>query len=336
MRTPLRRLVVLWADQLAGHWVEDVIVETTDLPPPNVEAYHLRNLIPHISSLIKDGIWVRHPYNRGECWSGPAQRYITLGSYTSSDGIHIVKSFKQRYPDLKTAFFIRWTQKYMRGELFDFSASTDNIVKKGTPDERLLSDYVMPWMKENEGWGFVHVHLDDHDRTASNKGTQVFVPNPHSPYEDKHHHLTEYLDPNVGRVVEFLKDEGWWPQTFLIFCSDHGYHLGCDAKSEHFEPEDGPSRSPNLCWNHAPPYDCHVWDFRAKEPLEKLSQCCRRITMIISGGALDKKFRGKEIETAEIIDIPATIADMCSLPYRCEGSSLLKKRGRCANATRCE
>jgi len=320
----MRRVVILWLNQLAGHWVEDVIVETTGLPPPNVEAYHLQGLIPHISSLVKDGLWIRHPFNRGECSTGPAQRYITLGSYTSMEGRHIVESFKIRYPDLRTACFISWTQRHIQGELFDFCASTDNILKEGTPDERLLSDYVMPWMKENDDWGYVHIHLDDHDSTAGSKGTPVFVQNPSSPFEDKHHHLTNYLDRDVGRVVEFLKDERRWSQTFLVLCSDHAYHLGCDAVSQDLKPEDGPSRSPNYCWNHVPPYNCHLWDFQAKKPLEKPSECCQRITMIISGGALDKEFRGRQVETAEITDIPATIADIFSLPYRCEGSSIIK------------
>jgi hypothetical protein len=226
---------------------------------------------------------------------------------------------------LKTASFISWTHRYIGGDLFDFSASTENIIQEGISDEKILNDFVMPWMKKNEDWGLIYLHLDDHDHTATNKGTPVFVSNPAFATADKHHHLVEHVDLNVSKVVDFLKKEGWWNETFLVLCSDHAYHLGCDAKSKDFEPEDGPSMSPNFCWNHLPPYDCHVWDFIAKKPLEKLSHCCRRITIILGGGALNNKLRGRIIEKAEIIDIPATIADICSLSYQCEGSSLLGK-----------
>ncbi len=317
MRRNDKRVMLILVDQLAGHWAQGVLVESTGLPPPNVEGYHIQGLIPHISYLIEEGIWVRHPYNMGECATGPAQEYITMGSYKSKRESQHIANFLRTHLSLKTAFFEEWTSKYVRGYLFDFEASTDNhIIPPYTSDEELLERFVMPWMKNNEDWSFVFVHLDDHDYTLP----PVYVPRPTFSTEDKHHHLVDHVDKNIAQIINFLKKEGWWTETFLILCSDHAYHLGCDI-----DPPMGLSRSTNFCWGHSPPYDCHIWDFKANKPSKKLSQCCRRITFILSGGAVDEKLRGKQIQTAEIIDIPATIADIYSLPYPSDGESILKK-----------
>lgn len=329
MKENNRRVMLVLVDQLAGHWVEDVLVKSTGLPPPNVEEYHIQGLIPHISELIEEGVWVRHPYNMGECWTGPGQQYIVMGSYKSKKDSHHIAQFLKRYdPSSKTAFFEEWTSKYVRGDLFDYSADTDNgLVPNGTLDDELLENFVMPWMKKNEGWSFLFVHLDDHDYGPS--PTPVFVPDPVFPTEDKHHHLVDHVDPNIGRITDFLKKEGLWDETFVIICSDHAYHLGCDIESDNFlgitRSRYGPALSTNYCWGHPEPYDCHVWDFKTGKPSEKLSQCCRRVTFILSGGALDEKFRGKQIEKAEIIDIAPTIADIFSLQHPSEGESILKK-----------
>ncbi len=37
---------------------------------------------------------------------------------------------------------------------------------------------------------------------------------------------TSYMDANVGRIVQALKDNGLYEKTIIVFWSDHGYHLG--------------------------------------------------------------------------------------------------------------
>lgn len=37
---------------------------------------------------------------------------------------------------------------------------------------------------------------------------------------------TSYLDSNVGRIFEALKETGLYDSTIIVFWSDHGYHLG--------------------------------------------------------------------------------------------------------------
>ena len=37
---------------------------------------------------------------------------------------------------------------------------------------------------------------------------------------------TSYLDHNVGKLIQALKEHGLYENTIIIFASDHGYHLG--------------------------------------------------------------------------------------------------------------
>ena len=62
----MKRVFYLIIDQLAGHWEESIKIEGTNLPPVNVKGYHEMGLIPNLSYLIENGLWVRRPWNRGD------------------------------------------------------------------------------------------------------------------------------------------------------------------------------------------------------------------------------------------------------------------------------
>ena len=47
---------------------------------------------------------------------------------------------------------------------------------------------------------------------------------------------------------------------------------------------------------------------------------------MISGGALDEEFKGKILKHCEIIDVAATISDILDVPYKCEGTSIFKRK----------
>jgi len=47
---------------------------------------------------------------------------------------------------------------------------------------------------------------------------------------------------------------------------------------------------------------------------------------MISGGALDEEFKCKVLKHCEIIDVAATISDILDIPYKCEGTSILKRK----------
>ena len=391
------RVFAVMMDQLAGHWAEGVKIQATGFPPPNVEGYHQLGLIPNISSCIRNGLWVRRPWNRGICSTIQVSRYVTYGVYSHKGGEHIVHAVKSQHPTVKTAAFSNWQWDHavyyahpnynIGAQHFDYNFSTYSQImeelkerlpnltgealkeaysvedlsseqlnylkrsglsgedlelekaylveckrraaeKRAEPlsDHDLLHQHVMPWMRENRDWGMIYMHWVDHDNTTA----PAFVENPTHPFDDKHHHLTDYVDKNVGELVQFLKRENFWEDTYLILFSDHGYHLGCTAP-------DAQEMGQDFCANHMFPHDCFVWDYEKGKRTKRYSGGCRRIFIAISGGALSPDLRGRQVKEgeiidhlydpvdAEIIDIPATIADIYGVPYGGEGESILSK-----------
>jgi arylsulfatase A-like enzyme len=126
-----------------------------------------------------------------------------------------------------------------------------------------------------------------------------------------------HLDEIVAEMIEFISEDGGWDRTLIVIASDHGYHAGCTtAKAKG-------AKSANYCADHPTPYDCFVYDFAKDRPTEVRSDCARRTTCIISGGALAPALRGSIVEKAEIIDVAPTVADAMGVPFPCEGRSLL-------------
>ena len=349
----LPRVLVLMIDQLSGHWVDGVKIKATGFPPPNIEDYHQLGFIPNISDCIQNGIWVRHPWNRGICETRYVSRYIVSGTYADEGGEHIISAIKTIFPGMKTASFSNWEwdvfdpQYNIGPENFDFnytlykwlSEKLGMECSKGLPppaeyweerrkrkragwkerkiqfsDCNLLHQYVIPWMRENKDWKVVYMHWVDHDGTHC----PAFVETPKDPYDDKHHHLTDYVDKNVGELVRFLKSEGFWEEMYLIIFSDHGYHLNCDAPEAQQYGQD-------FCSDHALPHDCFVWDYQRNRSTQVRSDCCRRIFMLITGGALTPNLRGQQMRESEIIDIPSTVAHIYGIEYSGEGQSILER-----------
>ncbi|MGQ9629405.1 MAG: hypothetical protein ACUVXI_03695 [bacterium] len=311
------RVLLLIVDQLAGHWAEGVVVPSTGYPPPNVEGYYRAGLLPRIGEFLEQGIWVRHPYNMGKCETRGGLKYLMTGSY--SEGDTLIRAVREHCGGgACTAAFATtpWVTEYFHA---DYRCELPSYY----PDEPTLFDYALPWLEANPDWRFVILYLPEHDLTATDGGLPVYVDSPKNYLDDKHHHLVDRVDSFVGATVDFLKEKGWWDGTYLLLCSDHAYHLGCDAVSSHFSPNDGPRRSRDLCWNHVPPHDCLVWDFVGGKASSEASNCCRRVTFALGGGALPKRLRGVNLESAEIIDVPATIASLLGVSFSCDGRSIL-------------
>ncbi len=111
------------------------------------------------------------------------------------------------------------------------------------------------------------------------------------------------LIPNFSHLI----DSGRWEEVYIVIASDHGYHLGYSVAA-------GMGVKTNN-------WSCGI--FRGSKSTGGYSGGPRRITFILSGGTLDKKYRGKTIEEAEIIDVIPTIAELLEVPYKCRGKSIL-------------
>ena len=302
-------------DQLAGHWCEGVLVDPNELiPPANITDYHERKLIPNFSYLIDNGVWVKRPWNRGICDTIHGMKYLSTGSYDMEVNIGFFEYVKETLNDVKVAVFttLPWA---MRGYFYvpDYMVSLPPYYGPYYDDYMIWSLFVKPYLLRERNWNIVHFYLAINDMVSYCPSYSKHNPHPKS---SKHAYLL-YLDKLIGEIVEFLHNMGYWKDTIFVIASDHGYHLGCNVC------RDLGFRTVNWCCDHPKPYDCYVWDFKQERRTDRYSGGPRRITFILSGGALDEEFRGRVIEEAEIIDVIPTIAKLMDIEYHTKGKSIL-------------
>ncbi len=99
------------------------------------------------------------------------------------------------------------------------------------------------------------------------------------------------LDGNVGRLVEVLKETGYYDNTVVIYTSDHGCHF----KTRNLEYK----RSPHDSATHTP--------------------------LVIGGGAF--KYRGVQERLVSLIDLPPTLLELggIEVPREFKGISILSQ-----------
>jgi len=321
-----KRCFILILDMLAGHWAEDVIVPATDLPPPNVIGYVKEDKLPNFQECIEKGIFV-YAWNKGICNTFYGQKYLASGTYKISsismdeqkiekkDKETILSTCKRTYPEGKVASFgsDAWMQT-------GWWKAPDATYGWGSYfSDFLTMEYCFKWMLENPEWKMVLLYLAQYDKTGN---CPVFKKDA-SYTEDKHHSLLQ-LDKYLWMVKTFLKEKGWWDETYLFIGSDHGCHYGCNVAVE-----EGRKRGireeclSNYCSNHQEPHNCYLWNFEKKEVTDKRIDGCRRITFIISGGALSNNMCGKIVQYGEIIDFAPTIAKLMKIDFLSEGKSVI-------------
>jgi len=329
------RVFLLVIDQLAGHWVEGVKVYE-NFPPANVEGYHQLDLIPNFSALINEGLWIRRPWNRGVCDTPHGMKYLATGSYKR--GGYWIFNYENSgmgyYPEpkIEDKGLFEVAQRQYGGRIKIAVFTTDCWTHKGYfyvptnnmhalpgsyPDELMWRDFALPWLEKNQDWDVIHMYFPVNDKVSFCPSYNVPPLRDSFPTSSKHAYLL-YLDQLVGEIVNYLKFKQYWNETYMIIASDHGYHLGCSTAKKFG------ATSVNQCLDHPAPHDCVVWDFENNKPTNIRSDCTRRITFIVSGGALSEKNRKKVIDEAEIIDVAPTIADILGVDYECEGKSVLR------------
>jgi len=336
----MKRVFYLIIDQLAGHWEESVKIEGTSLPPVNVKGYHEMGLIPNLSYLIENGLWVRRPWNRGDCNTRSGMRYLATGRYAPP-------LYGKDYWDSRNAYtsedlegFFEYAKMYLGGEFrcLVFSSwfqrgyfyTPDMIVNPYSerridlgntllwPDLKLWRNFIRPYLDDFPDFNLVHVYFPTFDFVC---GCPSYLKENFHPLSSKHAYML-FLDELIGEIIGYLQAKKLWDETYFVIASDHGYHLGCTVAKQMG------AKTNNWCCGHQPPWDCEVWDFQNDRSTGIYSGGPRRITFILSGGGLEEEYRGKFIEEAEIIDVIPTIAHILDIPYKCEGRSILKLKPR--------
>lgn len=329
----MKRIFYLIIDQMAGHWADGVKVEG-DYPPVNIRDYHRMGLIPNFSSLINSGVWVERCWNKGICDTPHGMKYLASGCYNKG----AFWSFGGKgnfYPgDEKEEGFFEFAKKNYPDKIWATVFTTDYWIAKGYfyvpqdmhslsssfPDEPMWRDFALPYLQRTPSWNLFHLYFPTNDGVSFCPSYQKHV-YPFSPslrHSSKHSYIL-FLNVLIGEIVEFLKSKNWWDETYFIIASDHGYHLGCSVAHQMG------IKIKNWCCDHPAPHDCEIWDFEKNESTGIYSAGPRRTTFILSGGALEEKYRGKIVPEAEIIDVIPTIARLMNIDYKCEGKSILER-----------
>ncbi len=322
------RAFILIFDMLAGHWNEGVTVPSTQLPPPNVMGYVKKGKLPAFGESVEQGIFI-YAWNKGNCCTSYGQKYLASGTYdvqvepAGSPYVRLVKGMeretilyacKKQYPGGKVAAFgsDAWMQS-------GWWKAPDATYGWGSYFSDLLTAQTsFKWMMSNPNWKMVLLYLAQYDLTGH---CPVYRKNS-ARWQDKHHSII-YIDKLLWIVVDFLKENGWWDETFLFIGSDHGCHYGCEvAVNEGRNRGIQEHELINYCSDHQPPYECRQWDFGKNMPSDKTVNCAQRITFVVSGGALDKDLRNKTVPYAEIIDFAPTIAKFMGVEFSACGKSI--------------
>ena len=139
-----------------------------------------------------------------------------------------------------------------------------------------------------EGW----IPPYEHTLPGATSVFQKFTDQDKREFLRSYYACTSFMDAQVGKVLNTLKEEGLMENTIIVFMGDHGYHLG-----EH------------EWWNKV-----------------TIFEKGQRAPFIIYNG--DEKVAGMETNAMmEFIDIYPTLAEMCDLgkvPSHLEGKSFKK------------
>jgi len=333
----MKRIFFLIIDQLNGHWEESVKIEGTNYPPVNIAGYHKLGLISNFSYLINNGIWIKKPWNKGNCNTIAGMKYISTGYYLEKKYFESQNIRPCYYYDKKekyTSFPVAIQQHYKKynkiliGGIFGYFPWTDDFLfddcysvccpwnlnpNLNHRDDAMIKNYVFPWLKNNCDWSLTIAYLQGLDEIGD-KGCPSYKKS--NNFKASKHSYIKYIDRIIGEIIAFLKRKNFWEETYFIIASDHGAHLGCSVLAQ------SGIRTNNWFYNHQKPWDCEVWDFKNNKSTKIYSGGPRRITFIISGGSLEKKYKGKYIEEAQIIDIAPTIAHLANVPFKCEGKDI--------------
>ncbi|MBN1444551.1 MAG: sulfatase-like hydrolase/transferase [Candidatus Omnitrophica bacterium] len=324
-----KKALIVVFDMLAGHWDKSIVVPSTGLQPPNVMGYVKAGKLPAFRECIEQGVFV-YSWNNGNCNTPYGQKYLASGTYKvkaeamngsfcqlteGMDRKTILNACKEQYPAGKVASF--GSDAWMQSGWWKAPDATYGF--GGYFSDFLTTQYCFKWMTENPDWKMTLLYLAQYDLTGNCPvyKKDVFYT------EDKHHSLL-YLDKILWMIIELLKESGWWNETLLFIASDHGCHYGCETAVEEGRSRGIPEKSlSNYCSNHQPPYDCRQWDFKNNTVTNKKSNCCRRTTFMINGGALPQDLRKKSISYGEIIDFSPTIAKLMGINFSSDGTSLV-------------
>ena len=234
----------------------DVILITIDtLRADHLGSYGYKDgETPNLDALARAGTRFAHAYTPVPI-TLPAHAVIMTGSYPMMTGMHDFSGNKlpTDTPTLakalsaqgyRTAAFVSAAVLDTRFGLnagfdtyhadFDFSRLDENNLDLTEHRGDQTTDLALSWLRDQSAAGggrkpfFLWVHLYD----------PHYPYNPPEPYATKYaSHLYDgeiaFADAQVGRLMAFLKEKGWFNRMVIAVCGDHGEGLGQHGEKTH-------------------------------------------------------------------------------------------------------
>lgn len=226
-----------------------VVITIDTLRPDHLECYGYKLLkTPRINGLASDGVLVEKAYTTVPL-TLPAHASLFTGTYPMFHGVRDFVGFTLS-PDRKTLATMLKSTGYRTGAVvgsavlearwglnqgFDFYYDNFSFTldHDWQPIAERRGDVVvregLGWLEKNKsGPFFLWLHLFD----------------PHDPYEppdpyDRLHRQRPYdgeiafTDANVGRVVDYLKQNNLYEKSLIVLLADHGEGLGEHRETHH-------------------------------------------------------------------------------------------------------
>jgi choline-sulfatase len=204
---------------------------------------------PTMDTLARDGILFEHAFSQVPL-TWPSHAAILTGTYPFQNGVQdftghplapqfrtVAQAFKQAgYATGAVISSFVLDRSWGLGRGFDFyddafSATTFQQKDLGLVDRRASESvaHALDWLKKNRQRPFfLWVHLYD----------------PHSPYDAPEPFASQYrdrpydgeiayADHELGRLINWLKMNGLYDRSAIVFLSDHGESLGEHGEKEH-------------------------------------------------------------------------------------------------------
>ena len=185
--------------------------------------------MPHYNALKKKGVYYKamhlplpgHPEKSEEYpWSCslPNPMLMSGTPFVGMEGIR--KSMIQHSFDSKKTAFIVNARSYL-----DVSGGFGTYISKPKNPDSLVIDMTTEKMKEQD-FAFMRVHLQRAGIEGMKVSWEKYSDQPY--YQNIWHEKSRYrdaveiADAQLGRFVNWLKEENLWEGTVLMICGDHG------------------------------------------------------------------------------------------------------------------
>jgi len=310
-----------------------------------------RETTPNVDTLAADGVRLESAFAQA-IWTVPSSVSILTGLYPAVHGAtttydqipdnvpRIVEHFRQK--GYATGAFSATTQVSKRRNFHPGFEHFDEIFQDHSAHEsdsaRLCSDRPIEWFEELDDntpffvfiWSFgTHEPYEPRAGMFSDGSTPINGSmdavndagyDQRDAVRDVYDDAIRHSDEQFGRLVDYLKRNGLYEDTIIVFTSDHGEILSDHGRMEHAHPlvqKLGRTIAPNL-----------------SEKFKLFDQYGRvgHLVVLPYDGLIhvpavikptERDWRGSREQLVQSIDLMPTVADLVGIDFETQGQSLV-------------